>query len=58
MGDKNTGDKSGIAAKDKAADKNTDTPSVKSSELMDKSALPILQQQHAREQSSTQSRNV
>jgi YD repeat-containing protein len=51
MGDKDTGDKSVIAAKDKAADKNTDTPSVKSSELMDKSALPILQQQRTPESS-------
>lgn len=40
-----------IAAKDKAADKNTDTPSAKWAELMDKSALPILQQQRAPESS-------
>lgn len=51
MSDKDTGDKSVVAAKNKAVDKNTDTPSAKSAELMDKSALPILQQQRAPESS-------
>jgi len=44
MGERDTGDKSVVAAKDKAADKPTDNSTAKPADLMEKSALPIIQQ--------------